>query len=229
MPVTVAEAVVEAARVLASLGLVTAFGHVSARLDADSVVVTPPLPLRDVTAADLFRVPLDAAALPEGAPAETWAHLAVYAARPDVAAVARAMPPAAFAAALLARDGALRPQHGQGAWLGAAVPVHQVPRLLRTPGLAAAAATSLGQAAAIVLRGNGALAVGSTPAVAATRMWLLDALCRVRIAAPAGAELDAQDVEAWQAAAPALVERLWEYLRSAPGDPLHPARREPLA
>ena len=39
--------------------------------------------------------------------------------------------------ALLARDRALRPQHGQGAWLGNAIPVHGLPRLLRTPALAA--------------------------------------------------------------------------------------------
>jgi hypothetical protein len=34
---TVEEAVAQAARVLAALGLVTAFGHVSARLHADSI------------------------------------------------------------------------------------------------------------------------------------------------------------------------------------------------
>lgn len=95
----VAESVVEAAHVLAALGLATAFGHVSARLDEELVVLTPPVPLREVAAEDLVRVPLNATALPPGAPPETWAHLAVYAARPDVAAVVRAMPPSAFAAA----------------------------------------------------------------------------------------------------------------------------------
>lgn len=230
IPLTVPEAVTEAAHVLAALGLVTAFGHVSARLDTECVVVRPPRPLGGVRAADLIRVQLDAAALPFGAPPETWAHLAVYAARPDVAAVVRAMPPSAFAAALLARDRALRPQHGQGAWLGNAIPVHGLPRLLRTPALADAAARTLGPASAVVLRGNGALTTGPSPSVAVTRMWLLDAaLCRVRIAAPAGAELAPEDVEPWQAAAPTLVDRLWEYLRSAPDDPLHPARRSPLA
>ncbi len=177
IPLTVPEAVTEAAHVLAALGLVTAFGHVSARLDTECVVVTPPRPLGGVRAADLIRVQLDAAALPFGAPPETWAHLAVYAARPDVAAVVRAMPPSAFAAALLARDRALRPQHGQGAWLGNAIPAHGLPRLLRTPALADAAARTLGPASAVVLRGNGALTTGPSPSVAVTRMWLLDAPC----------------------------------------------------
>ena len=225
----VAEAVAQAAQVLAGLGLVTAFGHVSARLDEVSALVTPPAPLAQVTAEDLVRVPFGAAELPEDAPPETWAHLAVYAARPGVGAVARGMPPASFAAGVLARGGRLVPQHGQGAWLGNVVPVHDDARWVRSPALAASAAACLGAASAVVLRGNGALAVGDTPGAAVTRLWLLDALCRVYLDAPGGAALGAGEIEAWQQAAPPLLERLWQHLQTATRSPAHPARRQALA
>lgn len=223
------EAVAEAAQVLAALGLVTAFGHVSARLDATSVVVTPPIPLAEATADDVVRVRLDAPELPADAPPETWAHLAIYAARPDVAAVARGMPPASFAAGALAGSGSLAPLHGQGAWLGRAVPVHDCAALLRTAELAAGAAATLGRSHAVVLRGNGAVAVGDTPGLAVTRLWLLESLCRVHLAAPGGAPLRSAEIDAWQQAAPPLLDRLWHHLRSAVDDPGHPARRDALA
>ncbi|GAA4789936.1 hypothetical protein GCM10023200_25920 [Actinomycetospora chlora] len=208
-----------AARVLARHGLVTAFGHVSARR-GDRVVVTPPIAPGDVTADALVSVDLGAALasgeLPAGAAPETWAHLAVYRARPDVAAVARAQPEAAFAAAAVTTG--LAPLHGQAAWLGRRVPVHATARLLRSPALADDAARTLGDADAVLLRGNGALTVGDSPGVAVARMWLLDAACRVHLGT-AGHHpqvLDDDDVDAWRAAAPPLLARLWRHLAGLP-------------
>src|ERR1700759_2090145 len=85
------EEVAEAGRVLAGLGLVTAFGHVSARA-GDAMLITPAAGLGEVTGDRVVRVPLDAAALPSGtngtAPAEAWAHLTLYRRRADVDAIA---------------------------------------------------------------------------------------------------------------------------------------------
>ena len=134
------DAVVEAARVLAALGLVDAFGHVSARA-GDALLITAPTALDQAEGTELVLVPLDAADLPPGAPPETWLHLAVYRARPDVAAIARAQPEATLAVGADRTE--LAPLHGQAAWLGRRVPVHPVPRLLRTAELATAAAASL--------------------------------------------------------------------------------------
>ena len=125
--------VAEAARVLSALGLVTAYGHVSARAGT-AMLITPAADLATVTGSTLVEVPLTAAALPPGAPAEAWAHLALYRARSDAGAIARAQPPAAFAAAAAAA--ALLPLHGQAAWLGASVPVHDSALLLRSAELA---------------------------------------------------------------------------------------------
>ena len=115
--------VAEAAHVLARLGLVTSFGHVSARAGT-AMLITPAADLATVTEASLVEVPLTATALPlpASAPAEAWAHLALYQARPDAAAIARAQPPSAFAAAAVTSE--LLPLHGQAAWLGESVPVH---------------------------------------------------------------------------------------------------------
>ncbi len=209
--------VVQAAHALSGLGLVTAFGHVSQRA-GDRMLITPAADLACVTASDLLEVGLAATSLPAGAPAEAWAHLRVYAARPDVAAVARAQPPAAFAAA--AATAALPLLHGQACWLGATVPVHQDARLLRSAALAAAAAVTLGRSDALLLRGNGALTCGAAPGHAVARMWLLTAACEAWLAAAAAGPprlMDAGEAESWRAVQDELLPRLWLHLRRKTG------------
>jgi HCOMODA/2-hydroxy-3-carboxy-muconic semialdehyde decarboxylase len=225
-----ASEVAHAGQVLSGLGLVTAFGHVSARA-GDRMLITPAADLATVTAGRLIEVELDAAVLPPGAPAEARGHLAVYAARPDVAAIARAQPPPVFAAAAaLAGAGpaagadvpaAARPAaglpliYGQAAWLGEMVPVHHDARLLRSAGRAAAAAATLSDSDALLLRGNGALTCGVTPGLAVARMWLLASACQAwLIAAAAGqvAVLSPAEIESWRAVQRELLPRLWDHL-----------------
>jgi HCOMODA/2-hydroxy-3-carboxy-muconic semialdehyde decarboxylase len=205
--------IAEAGRVLSRLGLVTAYGHVSARA-GDSMLITPAADLADVTAAAVLEVPLSAGApLPAGVPAEAWVHLAVYRARPDVAAIARAQPVSAFAAA--ATTTALVPWHGQAAWLGESVPVHDSATLLRTAELAGRAADRLGSGEALLLRGNGAVTVGGTPGLAVARMWLLSTACEVYLAARGGpvTPLSAAEIASWRAVGDELLPRLWQHLR----------------
>jgi HCOMODA/2-hydroxy-3-carboxy-muconic semialdehyde decarboxylase len=213
----------EAARVLSRLGLVTAFGHVSAR-SGPSMLITPASDLASVTPASIVAVSLDTSVLPPGGPAEAWAHLALYRARPDTGAIARAQPPSAFAAA--ATGPALVPLHGQAAWLGESVPVHDSAHLLRTADLAARAAADLATGEALLLRGNGALTLGAAPGLAVARMWLLSAACDVTLAAraagasphgslpaPLPTPLSAAEIASWRAVAPELLPRLWQHLR----------------
>jgi HCOMODA/2-hydroxy-3-carboxy-muconic semialdehyde decarboxylase len=213
--------VAEAARVLARLGLVTAFGHVSARAGA-AMLITPAADLADVTADRLIEVPLATeGALPPGAPAEAWAHLALYRARPAAAAIARAQPPTAFAAA--AAVSVLVPLHGQAAWLGESVPVYDDAALLRSPGQAERAARSLPDGEALLLRGNGALTLGAAPGLAVARMWLLAAACDVYLKALAAAganpviPLSAGEIASWRAVSGELLPRLWQHLRRRSG------------
>jgi HCOMODA/2-hydroxy-3-carboxy-muconic semialdehyde decarboxylase len=172
-----AQDLVEAARVLAGLGLVTAYGHVSARAEGH-VLITP-------------------------------------------AAIARAQPPAAFAAAAMTRE--LRPYHGQASWLGRAVPVHDDARLLRTPELAEAATRTLGDGEALLLRGNGAVTAGASPGLAVARMWLLAAACQVWLSVGRDGHarpLTEAEVASWRAVAPELLPRLWHHLRRTIADRL---------
>ena len=218
--------VAEAANVLARLGLVTAYGHVSARSGA-SMLITPAADLALVTESSVLEVPLAARApgdLPAGVPSEAWAHLALYRARPDTAAIARAQPASAFAAAATVTS--LVPLHGQAAWLGESVPVHDGAVLLRSLELAESAARSLPAGEALLLRGNGALTLGATAGIAVARMWLLSAVCDVYLAAHAAAAgritpLSAGEVASWRAVRDELLPRLWQHLRrrAEPGSP----------
>ena len=211
-----------AANVLARLGLVTAYGHVSARA-GESMLITPAADLACVTPSGVIEVPLAARALPAGAPAEAWAHLALYRARPDAAAIARAQPPGAFAVA--AAVTMMVPLHGQAAWLGEQVPVYDDAALVRSPDQAERAARCLPAGEALLLRGNGAVTLGATPGLAVARMWLLAAACDVYLAATAGAAsgagpvtpLSADEIASWRAVGGELLPRLWQHLRGRPG------------
>jgi HCOMODA/2-hydroxy-3-carboxy-muconic semialdehyde decarboxylase len=212
---------VEAAHVLSSLGLVTAYGHVSART-GPSLLITPAADLATVTESAVVEVPLAAAALPPGAPAETWAHLAFYRARRDAGAIARAQPASTFAAA--AATTSLTPLYGQAAWLGEVIPVHDSATLLRSAELAERAARSLPAGEALLLRGNGALTLGATPGIAVARMWLLSAACDVFLAARAAGQvqyLSAAEIASWRAVSDELLPRLWQHLHRRAGPSAH--------
>ncbi len=207
---------------LARLGLVTAYGHVSARA-GESMLITPAADLACVSGTGVVEVPLAAGGgtLPAGAPAEAWAHLALYRARPDAAAIARAQPASAFAVA--ATVSWLVPLHGQAAWLGEAVPVHDDAALLRSPEQAERAANSLPAGEALLLRGNGALTLGDTPGLAVARMWLLAAACDVYLTALAASgsnpvtPLSGEEIASWRAVGGELLPRLWQHLRRRAG------------
>jgi HCOMODA/2-hydroxy-3-carboxy-muconic semialdehyde decarboxylase len=204
---------VEAARVLSRLGLVTAFGHVSARAGA-SMLITPAADLATVTESTIVDVPLEASTLPRAAPAEAWAHLALYRARPDAGSIARAQPASAVAAA--ATTTSLTPLHGQAAWLGESIPVHDSAQLLRSAELAERAARSLPTGEALLLRGNGALTLGVTPGVAVARMWLLSAACDAFVATRAAGRVEpltVEEIASWRAVGDELLPRLWRHLR----------------
>jgi ribulose-5-phosphate 4-epimerase/fuculose-1-phosphate aldolase len=205
--------VAESARVLADLGLVTAYGHVSSRADAH-ILITPAADLADVDDAGIIEIPVDATSLPSCAPAESWIHLQLYRARPDVAAIARAQPPAAFAAAASTHE--LRPYHGQASWLGRVVPVYDDARLLRSPELAEAAVRVLTEGEALLLRGNGAITTGAAPGLAVARMWLLSAACEIWLTARQDSRsrpLTDAEIASWRAVQAELLPRLWQHLR----------------
>jgi HCOMODA/2-hydroxy-3-carboxy-muconic semialdehyde decarboxylase len=203
---------VEAAQVLSGLGLVNAYGHVSVR-SGTSMVITPAADLATVTENSLVEMSLDVTSLPAGAPAEAWLHLALYRTRPDADSIARAQPASTFAAAATVHE--IKPVHGQAAWLGESIPVHDSAHLLRSPVLAEQAAANLQAGEALLLRGNGGLTLGSTPGVAVARMWLLAAACDVWLSTQSAGRvtpLDAAEIASWRAVGNELLPRLWQHL-----------------
>jgi HCOMODA/2-hydroxy-3-carboxy-muconic semialdehyde decarboxylase len=181
-PDDLAAGIVLACQVLERQGLTEAFGHLSARLDDEHVLVTKRVAPAQVTSSgDLVRLALDGGTgeLPPDVPPEIWLHLAIYRRRPEVEAVCRFHAPYALAVSTAVE--ALRPSIGYGAYLGV-VPVHDDARLARSVDAAERVADSLGDGPAVLLRGNGAVTVGGSIQEAGVRAIFLEraaaALCR---------------------------------------------------
>lgn len=184
-----ASRLVEAGRRLGARGLISAGeGNLSARLDRDRLLVTPTGRRKDeLVPEDLVVIWLDH---PNGVsisangrqPSSDLAiHLAVYAARPDVEAIAHAHLPASMALTLAGElpDPAALPETEL-----------LLPRLpfvaLGVPGsadLAARVAAAFAEPpepspTAVLLERHGAIAVGSDPTQAVDRLELVEVLCR---------------------------------------------------
>ena len=203
-----------AARALGRAGLVHAFGHCSIRLDEAHFLVCAPRPLELVGAAPGTTCPI-AGKLPEGVLGEVRIHQQVYARRADVGAICRIMPPALMA---LSTQGIVpRPRHGIGAYFGN-LPLWPDPRLLRDDAAARALAVMLGDAPAIVMRGNGAVVVAPTMAQAATLAWFLEDCARVERDvramgfAPESGLLDSSETADRQVWSGNVAERMWDWL-----------------
>jgi L-fuculose-phosphate aldolase len=182
--------IVAAGRRLGARGLIVAGeGNLSVRL-GERILVTPSGPRKDeLSPADLLLVPSDPEGLAEDLDrpgvrptSDLRIHRAVYAARPDVDAVAHAHLPSSLALTLAGRipDPAALPETRLF-----------IPRLPYLPfmamgsaELADAIAASLADgleppAVAVLLERHGAVAVGSSLHAAVDRLELVDLLCRV--------------------------------------------------
>jgi HCOMODA/2-hydroxy-3-carboxy-muconic semialdehyde decarboxylase len=211
-----------AARALARAGLVHAYGHFSARVDEQSFIVTPPKPLGLVRPADLpVTVPLQGT-LPRDALPEVLAHQCIYQRRADVQAIARFQSPAVTTLSTLGRTP--RARHGFGAYFAPAPPLHANPRLVRDLPSAETLAATLGGARAIVMRGNGAIAVGASLEEALVMAWYLEDAARVELAVlasgVAGLELDEAEARERAVTSGRIIERMWDYLTSGDSEGL---------
>jgi HCOMODA/2-hydroxy-3-carboxy-muconic semialdehyde decarboxylase len=211
------EDVIAAGRALDAAGLVTAFGHVSFRDGQYGFRITPPKPLGSLKPNEsLLEVSLGEDELPEGVPGEAWVHWAIYKSRPDVGGICRAQP--AISTALASADVPIRPLHGQGAFLGEEVPVYDDARLIRGREAGEALAEDLGNAGGIVMRGNGAVTVGTSVGAATARMWVLERSAEMnQMAASAGTPrpLDEEEFAYWESVSEEILERIWSYLKAS--------------
>jgi HCOMODA/2-hydroxy-3-carboxy-muconic semialdehyde decarboxylase len=169
-----------AARTLAKAGLVTAYGHCSARLEEHRFLVSPPKPLGLVTAQDVPVVVATTGKLPVGALPEVIAHQHIYRLRADVGGIVRFQSPHVVALSALGRTP--RALHGFGAYFAPCPPLHSDPRLVRDEASAADLAERMGGARAILMRGNGAITAGATLEEAVALAWYLEDAARVELA-----------------------------------------------
>jgi HCOMODA/2-hydroxy-3-carboxy-muconic semialdehyde decarboxylase len=211
------EDVIAAGRALDAAGLVTAFGHVSFRDGQDGFRITPPKPLGSLEPDEsLLEVSLAEDELPEGVPGEAWVHWAIYKSRPDVEGICRAQPP--ISTAVTSAGVLIRPLHGQGAFLGEEVPVYDDARLIRGQDAGEALAEDLGNAGGIVMRGNGAVTVGTSVGAAVARMWVLERSAEMnQMAASAGTPqpLSEEEFAYWESVSEEILERIWSYLKAS--------------
>lgn len=204
-----------AARGLAHAGLVHAFGHCSARIDARHFLVCAAMPMGLIKDEPGTIVSVDGA-LPERVLGEVRAHQAIYAARSDVGGICRIMPAATMSLSTLGITPAAR--HGLGAYFAPRPPLWDDPRLLRDDASARNLAIALGEARAIVMRGNGAITVGQDLKEAATFAFFLEDAARVERdvrsmgAGPQHGLLDEDEIRARQTLAGGVVERMWSWL-----------------
>jgi ribulose-5-phosphate 4-epimerase/fuculose-1-phosphate aldolase len=172
---------VDANHILFDHGVVDGFGHVSLRhpVRPDYFLLARSMAPALVTAQDILEFDLDGAPVAAGGPAvylERFIHSAIYRARPDVISVVHSHSPAVVPFSVVS-DIRLRPVCHMCGFLGAATPVFEIrdvagpasDLLIRDARLGAALAQSLGQGAAVLMRGHGSTVVGASPRQAVFR------------------------------------------------------------
>jgi HCOMODA/2-hydroxy-3-carboxy-muconic semialdehyde decarboxylase len=222
IPPALVEDLVYANRILYDQGVLDGFGHVSVRDPGNpnrfllSRSMAPAL----VTAADILAydrdgAPLDAAG--RRVYLERFIHAAIYRARPDVNAIVHSHSPSLIPFGVTGTP--LRPVYHMSAFLGAGAPVFDIRNaagatdmLIGDNRLADALAKSLGDRAAVLLRGHGAVNVGNSVQQAVFRAVYTETNARLQAeamrlgtvtylspeeAARAAAAVDGQLTRAW--------------------------------
>ncbi|OVZ56389.1 class II aldolase [Pigmentiphaga sp. NML080357] len=209
-----------AARALARANLAHAYGHCSLRLDKDHFLVCAAKPMGMIAPHEAGTVVPVHGELPEGVLGEVRIHQHIYRLREDVGAVIRSMPRDVMT--LSSAGVTPAPRHGMGSYFSPGVPLWDDPQLVRTEEQAAGVAAAMGQAPAVVMRGNGAVVAAAGLEQAVTLTWYLEDAARIELQLRAaglagGPVLSPEECERRATWAGRIYERMWEYL--CDGDP----------
>lgn len=208
-----------AARALSRHGLVHAYGHCSARIDAERFVVSPGKPLGLTAAGEACAIVSLNGPLPDGVLGEVRIHREIYRLRPDIGGIVRGMPPKTMSLGVMKKTP--RARHGFGSYFYPAPPLWDDPQLLRDDQQALRLAQQFGQGRAIVMRGNGAVTGGASLEEAVVLHWYLEDAARVELdclaAGEEGVLLDAEQCAARATWSGRILERMWDHLTA--GDP----------
>lgn len=190
VPREVLDDIVVGSRILADLGIVDGFGHVSARSPANpshflmARSVAPAL----VTAEDIMEFdengePVDARG--RAIFLERFIHAEIYRARPDVMAVVHAHSSGVIPFANSRTQ--LKPMFHNAAFIGSGAPVWDIAgdfgptdMLVRNNAIGKSLAKTLGDKAVVLMRGHGDVTVGSAVKVAVFRAYYTDINARMQ-------------------------------------------------
>jgi len=214
---------ISACQILNDKKLVEGFGHVSARIPGtDRFLLTPRMGLALVQEGDLLTINLAGEVVDGGQakPSETWLHAAILKAKPRVNAITRIHARAANIFSVTNRR--LEPLHNHGSFFAGGVPVYNRPDLITTPKLGAEVARILGNGPAILLRGNGQVAVGRTIPEAVMMAIYLEETAEIlygalQIGKPVVLTLEESKQRQVEALPPVDLERAWNFFKNRSG------------
>jgi ribulose-5-phosphate 4-epimerase/fuculose-1-phosphate aldolase len=209
-------------RILHAAGLVTAYGHASARIPGTETFLMPTRASPALAREDrLLILDLDGNVLEgSGTPnKEVWIHARIYASRPEVGSVVHVHSPACV---VLGQIGwTVRPFHNAGATLGLEIPVYERVGLIVNRQLGDEVAAVMGGCKAMLLRGHGANVAADTLRRATVLACLLEEAADLQLKALAVTGPEGRGIRFFDEAEVALalqqqdaatsVERGWEY------------------
>ena len=221
---TLVEDLVAANHILAQQGILDGYGHVSVRHDGarDRYLLSRSLAPALATDADIQHYDLDSTPLDPTARSsfiERFIHGEIYRARPDVQAVVHSHAPSLIPFGVTAT--ALWPLYHMTAFVGEGVPVFEIRKargsdskmlmLVHNPALGRALAATLGTKPAALMRGHGAVIVGSSlPHVVGRSVYLaLNATLQAQAMA-LGGSINYLDPQEAREEIPDNYQRAWE-------------------
>ena len=205
-----------AARALGRNDLGHAFGHVSARLDADSFLVCAPKPMGLIAPEDEGTIVPIEGTLPDGVLGEVRCHQQIYKRLPDVNGIARTFLRDVMTLSTFQRTPKSR--IGFASYFAPFPPLWDDPLLLRDDGAALKFAETLGNARAIVMRGNGCVLTGATVEEAIVMAFFLEESAKTELAVMASGQEDRsllfsnEQATARAVSSGRIFERMWDYL-----------------
>src|SRR3954470_5172120 len=189
------EDLVAAYRILASHGVIDAYGHVSIRSpdNPQRYFIARSLAPEIVQVEDILEYDLDSKPLDDRgreSVRERYIHGEIYKARPDVTAVVHNHSPSVIPFSVTGVP--MRPIYHMASFIGDGVPNFEIrdveqgtDLLVKTPKLGAALAKTLGGSAATLMRGHGSVTVGENIARAVGRSIYLELSARMQMQAMA--------------------------------------------
>jgi ribulose-5-phosphate 4-epimerase/fuculose-1-phosphate aldolase len=220
----VIEDLVAASRVLADLGVVDGFGHVSVRHDKDAnrYLMSRSMAPALVKAEDILEFDLDSTAVDAKGQAvflERFIHGEIYKARPDVKAVVHSHSPSVIPFGVSKTR--LQPIYHMSSFMGLDVPVFEIrdvegpasDLLVRNAKIGEALAKVLGTKTVVLMRGHGSVTVGTSLPQVVFRAYYAEMNARLQseaIKLGAVTYLTPEEAAASARTNDALVMRPWE-------------------